>query len=294
MSVAYTCRKRSICRFSYSSLFIFTFLAFALIFFPPGIASAAQVTLAWDENSEPDLAGYRVFCRQVGQDYDFNNPAWEGTQTTCEIYDLDDNPMYYFVVRAYDFSGNESGNSNEVVYFELPPEGGTNPGDGCGSGMVYDCVGNCVDEAKAESWIGDGYCDDGTWGMDLRCDAFDNDGGDCGDGDPGDPCSPGKVYDCVGNCVDQATAQAYIADGYCDDGTWGFDLRCDAFDNDGGDCETGNPGEPCGPGKVYDCVGNCVDQATAQAYIADGYCDDGTWGFDLRCDAFDNDGGDCD
>ena len=56
---------------------------------------------------------------------------------------------------------------------------GPEPGDSCGSGMVMDCVLTCVDEAIALSWIGDGYCDDGTYGMVLTCPAFNNDGGDC-------------------------------------------------------------------------------------------------------------------
>ena len=53
------------------------------------------------------------------------------------------------------------------------------PGESCRAGMVYDCAGNCVDESRALSWIGDGYCDDGTWGMVLICPAFNDDGGDC-------------------------------------------------------------------------------------------------------------------
>jgi len=183
--------------------------------------------------------------------------------------------------------------------------GGTDPGDPCGAGKVYDCVGGCVSETQAQSWIGDGYCDDGTWGMDLRCDAFSCDGNDCGDvcngggTDPGDPCGAGMVYDCVGGCVSETQAQSWIGDGYCDDGTWGMDLRCDVFNCDGNDCGDvcdgagTDPGDPCAPGKVYDCVGGCVSETQAQSWIGDGYCDDGTWGMDLRCDAFSNDGGDC-
>jgi len=240
MTVTCTYRKRRICIFPYFSLYIFALLAFGFIFFPPGIASAAQVTLEWDKNSEPDLAGYRVFCRQVGQNYDYSNPAWEGTETSCTIYDLDDNIMHYLVARAYDFSGNESGNSNEVVYSELPPEVGTNPGDSCGPGKIIDCVGNCVDEATAQSYIGDGYCDDenSPYGFVLTCPEFNSDGGDCGGGggNPGESCGPGKIIDCVGNCVDIATVQSYIGDGYCDDGSWGIDLRCAALYYDLGDC----------------------------------------------------------
>lgn len=49
----------------------------------------------------------------------------------------------------------------------------------CDEDEVRDCAGNCVDESTALSWIGDGFCDDGSSGFDLRCDAFQNDGGDC-------------------------------------------------------------------------------------------------------------------
>lgn len=50
---------------------------------------------------------------------------------------------------------------------------------GCESGEVYDCAGTCVDQSIAQSWIGDGFCDDGRYGADLRCEAFNNDDGDC-------------------------------------------------------------------------------------------------------------------
>ena len=55
-----------ICRFFSSFLFGLLFLAFGFVSFSPAIALAAQVTLTWDENSEENLAGYRVFCRQAG------------------------------------------------------------------------------------------------------------------------------------------------------------------------------------------------------------------------------------
>ena len=79
-----------------------------------------QVTLEWSPNSEPDLAGYRVFLREEGQSYDYTNPSWEGTETTCTIYNLDETKTYYFVARAFDTEGLESGDSNEVC---LEPAG---------------------------------------------------------------------------------------------------------------------------------------------------------------------------
>ncbi len=77
-------------------------------------AYADDVTLQWSPNSEPDLAGYRVFHREEDQSYNHTNPSWEGTDTTCTIYNLDETKSYYFVIRAFDNEGFESGDSNEV------------------------------------------------------------------------------------------------------------------------------------------------------------------------------------
>ena len=107
-------RSRSSGFFLLSLLF---FVAFAsiLFLFPQNVYSV-DLTLAWDPNSEEDLAGYRVFCREEGQSYDYNNAAWEGPEATCTIYGLDGQITYYFVARTFDNSYNESGDSNEVCY----------------------------------------------------------------------------------------------------------------------------------------------------------------------------------
>jgi len=83
-------------------------------FAEPGYA--IDLFFQWDANTESDLAGYRVFCREQGQSYDYNNPIWEGTNTTCTIYDLDETKTYYFVSRAFDIYGLESINSDELVF----------------------------------------------------------------------------------------------------------------------------------------------------------------------------------
>jgi len=99
------------------SLAPFKVLFFVIIFLSTAnVAHCLDLHFAWDANTEPDLAGYRVFYRQEGQNYDYNNPAWQGTQTTCTIYGLDDNTSYYFVSRAYDIYDNESVNSVELYY----------------------------------------------------------------------------------------------------------------------------------------------------------------------------------
>jgi len=178
-------------------------------------------------------------------------------------------------------------------------------GASCGSGLVYDCSLNCVSASTASSWTGDGYCDDGSYGLVLTCSAFNNDGGDCSNSGgssstiPGQSCGEGQVYDCNSNCVSSSTASSWTGDGYCDDGSYGMVLTCSAFNNDGGDCgssgnSTGNsPGQSCGNNMVYDCNLNCVNASTASSWTGDGYCDDGSYGMFLTCSEFNNDGGDC-
>jgi len=92
--------------------FIVTFILFFANY-----AHAASVTLAWNANSEDDLAGYRIFHAEDSQNYDYENPSWEGTETTCTIDNLENGKTYKFVARAYDTENNESANSNEVSHF---------------------------------------------------------------------------------------------------------------------------------------------------------------------------------
>ena len=75
---------------------------------------AVDVTLQWVPNSEPDLAGYRIFSREDGQSYDYDNPSWEGVETSCTIYNLDETKSYFFVARAFDTERFESSDSNEL------------------------------------------------------------------------------------------------------------------------------------------------------------------------------------
>jgi hypothetical protein len=41
-----------------------------------------------------------------------------------------------------------------------------------------DCIEQCIDPGYL-GWLGDGLCDDGSWGVYFNCDEFDWDGGDC-------------------------------------------------------------------------------------------------------------------
>jgi hypothetical protein len=83
-------------------------------------ARGSEVTLAWDSNAEPDLAGYNVYINQVGPGLPYyqldsvtldeiepDNPMYTATGLKSESY-------YCFVLTAYDSEGFESGFSNEV------------------------------------------------------------------------------------------------------------------------------------------------------------------------------------
>ena len=104
--------RPSIGGFRFLLYFLLSFTA--LISSPSFTAAATQVTLAWDENSEPDLAGYYLYVRQAEEAYNYSSPEWEGSDTACTIYNLIDTVDYCFIVRAYDADGNESVDSNEI------------------------------------------------------------------------------------------------------------------------------------------------------------------------------------
>jgi hypothetical protein len=88
-------------------------IIFLTILFP-SMAIARDVTLAWDANTDSNLAGYRLYARESAQAYDYSDHEWQGTAIQCTVRGFDEYESYYFVVRAYDRDGNESGDSNEV------------------------------------------------------------------------------------------------------------------------------------------------------------------------------------
>ena len=94
-------------------------ILFLQILLLPTVAVGGQITLAWSQNTETDLAGYRIFCRESSNSYTFANPFWTGTATQVTINNLKDDTDYYFLVKAYTKSGIESLSSNEV-YFHTP------------------------------------------------------------------------------------------------------------------------------------------------------------------------------
>lgn len=120
---------------------------------------SADVTLAWDPNSEADLEGYGVYFK-LGS----SGPPYElfGYVTLQELNDPD-NPSfavtglvtgssYYFAVTAYDTAGNESGYStpvcaqigDQILPCTSPPSSGAASGGSGGGG------GGCFIETASD------------------------------------------------------------------------------------------------------------------------------------------------
>jgi Fibronectin type III domain len=84
-----------------------------LLSFLLGLANAGAVTISWDANSEPDIAGYRVHYGTAADPY---NMTVDVAVPTATITDLEPGLTYTFAVTAYNTSGAESAYSSSVSY----------------------------------------------------------------------------------------------------------------------------------------------------------------------------------
>jgi hypothetical protein len=86
----------------------------AVLLFPLPLPAATTlpVTLQWAANTEPDLAGYRVYQGITTGTY--GSVTDVGNVTTYTPAHLQTDQTYYFTVTAYDLHGNESLPSTEV------------------------------------------------------------------------------------------------------------------------------------------------------------------------------------
>jgi chitinase len=95
-------------------------------------ALAAQVTLAWDANTESDLAGYKVHYGTASGSYTVHTDVHKVTTST--VTGLTAGQTYYFVLTAYNAANKESGYSNQVSYSVPAPNGApTTPATPTGS-----------------------------------------------------------------------------------------------------------------------------------------------------------------
>ncbi len=105
-------RKRVFSPFS-QVLSLFLFL-FSLVFFSPSTGFSAQVSLAWDPNTEPNLARYKLQYGTSSRNY--NQIIDTGLNVTRTVTNLNDGLTYYFAVTAENTEGASSAYSNEVTF----------------------------------------------------------------------------------------------------------------------------------------------------------------------------------
>jgi hypothetical protein len=119
-------------------------------------------------------------------------------------------------------------------------------------GLMEDCSGTCFSEDTCDggcsTWLGDEFCDDGTFGVNFNCEAWNFDGGACEPADypacaDGLQCAAAGTGNGAGFCITEdsappADAAACDTDNPCADG-----YNCDTIYNvclqwcteDGGD-----------------------------------------------------------
>ena len=168
-----------------------------------------------------ELDGYNLFRAEVtGGPYTFIGATAAGVQE-YEDNTVVNGTTYYYVATAIYTDAPESEYSNEAsatpqTFVPSPPTNLTAvagdsevmlnwqaPTGGTGGNWppcpdpefeYVDCVGTCFDNEDCandtydgcvdgeNTWLGDGFCDDGTYGLDFNCAEYEFDFGDCGGG----------------------------------------------------------------------------------------------------------------
>lgn len=119
--------------FPLSVLIIFISIFFIFPFSAQN-AQAADVTLAWDQNPESDVIGYKVYYGTSSGSY--STTVDVGNYTSCVISGLDIGETYYFVATAYT-SEDESGYSDESAHTVPANSIGNDSSDGDDGGGCF-------------------------------------------------------------------------------------------------------------------------------------------------------------
>lgn len=93
------------------------------------LADAGDIKLAWDANTESDLAGYKLYYGQNSTRY--TTYVDVGNRTSYTLSGLEDAKTYYLALTAYNTDRAESGYSNEIVAagIQTPPPTAPDPAD---------------------------------------------------------------------------------------------------------------------------------------------------------------------
>lgn len=76
--------------------------------------STASLTLEWNANTEPDLAGYKIYGATSSGAYGAAVATVPANATSFVATGLQPGVTYFFVITAFDTAGNESARSDQV------------------------------------------------------------------------------------------------------------------------------------------------------------------------------------
>ncbi len=87
----------------------------------PKLYGKTNPTITWSPNTEPDLAGYKIYWGASPGVYTSNVSVAVGTTSRIMTGISPIQKWYYFALTAYDTSGNESAFSAEVKFYISDP-----------------------------------------------------------------------------------------------------------------------------------------------------------------------------
>ena len=82
---------------------------------PPASIATASAHFEWDPNTETDLAGYKIYKGTSSGQYSMPIATLPASSTSYEADGLQKGSTYFFVVTAFDNSGNEGPLSHELT-----------------------------------------------------------------------------------------------------------------------------------------------------------------------------------
>ena len=82
---------------------------------PPASIATASAQFEWDPNTETDLAGYKIYKGTSSGHYSAPIATLPANSTSYEADGLQKGSTYFFVVTAFDNSGNEGPLSDELT-----------------------------------------------------------------------------------------------------------------------------------------------------------------------------------
>ncbi len=210
-------------------------IGFFLFFGAPPVFGAS-LNLAWNANTETDLAGYRIYYGTSSGNY--TSVKEPGKVTSYVLSNLNEGTRYYITMSAFDTSLNESQKSVEITSVAPGSEKCADGIDNDGDGKVDCADADCTNQACNDNSLcttGD-ICSNGSCvgTSTLNCD----DGNVC----TTDSCSPASGCFHTNNTVS------------CNDG-----LFCNGSDTCGGGICSVHAGNPCSGGTV--CNNTCNEAA---------------------------------